>query len=99
MGKRHLYNSNEASMAKKLTIRGLRSVPLDETQRALLVHRRKELGLSQQKLADQLGCRQISVHNIEAGKTQPTPSMLQRICDILKLEFDISIYVYLRPKK
>ena len=86
-------------MAKQLTIRGLRSVPLDEAQRALLVNRRKELGFSQQKLADQLRCRQISIHNIEAGKTQPTPAMLQRICGILNLQFDVSIYVYLRPKK
>jgi len=86
-------------MAKQPTIRGLRSVPLDESQRALLVHRRKELGLSQQKLADQLRCRQISIHNIEAGKTQPTPVMLRRICDILRLDCDVSIYIYLRPKK
>jgi transcriptional regulator with XRE-family HTH domain len=86
-------------MAKQPTIRGLRSVPLDDQQRALLVHRRRELGLSQQRLADQLRCRQISIHNIEAGKTQPTPTMLRRICDILNLEFDVSIYVYLRPKR
>jgi len=85
-------------MAQQLTIRGLRSIPLDEAQRALLVHRRKELGLSQQKLADKLGCRQISIHGFEAGKLQPTPAMLQRISDILALEFDVTVFVYLRPK-
>jgi DNA-binding XRE family transcriptional regulator len=86
-------------MAKQPTIRGLRSVPLDEAQRALLVNRRKEMGISQQKLGEKVGCQQISIHNIEAGKTQPTPMLLRRICDILRLEFDVSIYVYLRPKK
>ena len=87
------------TMAKQPTIRGLRSIPLDEGQRALLVNRRKERGLSQQKLADQLHCRQISVHNIEAGKVQPKPEMLQRMCEILGLEYDVSVYVYLRPAR
>jgi transcriptional regulator with XRE-family HTH domain len=86
-------------MATPPSIKGLRSVPLHEAQRKLLVQRRNELGLSQQQLADKIGCLQLSIHNIEAGKTQPTPSMLQKLCKELGLEFDVSIYVYLRPKK
>jgi transcriptional regulator with XRE-family HTH domain len=85
-------------MAKQPNIRGLRSVPLNEEQRKLLVQRRNELGLTQQQLADKLGCIQLSVSNIEIGKNQPTPEMLQKICKALGLEYDVSIYVYLRPK-
>jgi transcriptional regulator with XRE-family HTH domain len=86
-------------MVNQPSIRGLRSVPLDQAQRILLVQRRNELGLSQQQLADRVGCLQLSIHNIEAGKHQPTPAMLQKLCTALGLEFDVSIYVYLRPKK
>ena len=86
-------------MANQPSIRGLRSVPLDQAQRTLLVQRRNELGLSQQQLADRVGCLQLSIHNIEAGKHQPTQAMLQKLCTALGLEFDVSIYVYLRPKK
>ena len=86
-------------MATQPNIRGLRSVPLNDEQRKLLVQRRKELGFTQQQLADKLQCLQLSVSNIENGKHQPTPEMLGKICKALALEFDISIYVYLRPKK
>ena len=86
-------------MASQRVNHGLRSVPLDQAQRTLLVNRRKELGLSQQQLADRVGCLQLSIHNIEAGKHQPTPAMLQKLCTALGIEFDVAIYVYLRPKK
>ena len=85
-------------MARK-EIRGLRSIPLDEKQRALLVQRRKEYGLSQQALADRIGVMQVTVHAIEVGKHQPTPEVLEKLCQELQLEFDVSVYVYLRPKK
>ena len=80
-------------------MRGLRSIPLDEQQRNLLIKRRHELGLSQQQLADQIGIMQVSVHNIEAGKHQPTPELLKKVCRALDLEVDVSVYVYLRPKR
>lgn len=86
-------------MANRPRIKGLQSVPLNDEQRKLLVQRRKELGLSQQKLGDKVGCLQLSIHNIEAGKHQPTLSMLEKLCKVLGLEFDVSIYVYLRPKR
>jgi transcriptional regulator with XRE-family HTH domain len=86
-------------MAKQSSIRGLRSVPLNEQQRKLLGQRRNELGLTQQELAAKLGCIQLSISNIENGKHQPTPEMLQKICKALDLEYDVSIYVYLRPTK
>ncbi len=57
-------------------IRGLRSIPLDKQQRELLKNRRHELGLSQKRLADKLKVMQVSVCNLETGKTQPTPELL-----------------------
>ena len=80
-------------------IRGLRSIPLDEQQRKLLVQRRQELGLSQQQLAERLNIMQVSIHSYEVGKTQPTPELLAKVCDALNLECDVSVYVYLRPKR
>jgi transcriptional regulator with XRE-family HTH domain len=80
-------------------IRGLRSIPLEKAQRDLLVSRRHELGLSQQQVADMIGVMQVTIHNIEAGKHQPTPQMLTKLCEALNLEFDVSVYVYLRPKR
>ncbi len=85
-------------MAKE-SIRGLRSVPLDESQRKLLVQRRKEYGLSQQALVDRIGVMQVTVHAIEAGKHQPTPEVLSKICRELGLEYDVSVFVYLRPNR
>ena len=86
-------------MRKQQPIRGLRSIPLDEAQRKLLLQRRKELGMSQQQLADKLGCLQLSISNIESGKHSPKPEMLEKLCKALGLEYDVSVYVYLRPKK
>ena len=80
------------------SIRGLRSIPLDENQRALLVQRRRELGLSQQQVADGIAVMQVTIHSIEVGKHQPTPQLLEKLCEALDLEFDVSVYVYLRPK-
>jgi transcriptional regulator with XRE-family HTH domain len=80
-------------------IRGLRSIPLEKAQRDLLVNRRHELGLSQQQVANKIGVMQVTIHNIEAGKHQPTPQMLTKLCEVLNLEFDVSVYVYLRPKQ
>ena len=82
----------------KTTIRGLRSVPLDERQRALLVQRRQELGLSQQQLADMIGCMQVSIHSVEVGKHQPRPQMLEKLCEALDLEYDVWVHVHLRLK-
>ena len=80
-------------------IRGLRSIPLDEQQRKLLVNRRRELGLSQKRLAEKLNVMQVSIHSYEVGKTQPTPELLEKVCEALALECDVSVYVYLRPKR
>ena len=60
--------------------------------------RRHELGLSQQQLADKLNVMQVSICHLETGKTQPTPELLEKVCEALDLEFDVSVYVYLRPK-
>ena len=62
------------------------------------MNRRHERGLSQQQLADMLKIMQVSICHLETGKTQPTPELLQKVCEALDLEFDVSIYVYLRPK-
>ena len=86
-------------MAKQATIRGLHSVPLSDDQRKLLLQRRKELGLTRQQLADKLGCIQLSIANIEHGKHDPRPDMMSKLCKALVLEYDVSVYVYLRPKK
>jgi transcriptional regulator with XRE-family HTH domain len=61
--------------------------------------RRKELELTQQQLAEELGCLQLTIHNIEAGKNQPAPAMMRKLCKALDLEYDVAVYVYLRPKK
>jgi transcriptional regulator with XRE-family HTH domain len=86
-------------MATQPNIRGLRSVPLNDEQRKLLVQRRAELGFTQQMLANKLQCLPLSISNIENGRHQPTPAMLQKLCKALALEYDVSIYVFLRPKK
>ena len=80
-------------------IRGLRSIPLTDEQRKLLVQRRQELGLSQQQLAERLKVMQVSIHSYEVGKTQPTPELLEKVCEALGLECDVSVYVYLRPAR
>lgn len=85
-------------MPKRQNVKKLRSIPLNDEQRQLIVNRRKELGLTQQKLANKLGCLQLSVSNIERGKHEPRPEMLDKICRMLGLEWDVSVFVYLRPK-
>jgi DNA-binding XRE family transcriptional regulator len=99
MGRPYLSNAEESGLAKQSFIRGLRSVPLNDEQRKLLVQRRNELELTQQQLADEVGCLQLSIHNIETGKHQPAPGMLQKLCAALDLEYDVSVYVYLRPRQ
>jgi transcriptional regulator with XRE-family HTH domain len=91
-------NTRDNRTMDKKAIRGLRSIPLDESQRSLLVQRRKEYGLSQQALADRIGVMQVTVHAIEVGKHQPSADVLGKLCEELGLAYDVSVFVFLRPK-
>ena len=80
------------------TVAGLRSVPLTSSQRSLLVQCRKALGLSQRELAEKLGVYKLSIYNIESGTCRPTPVLLNQLCRVLGLEFDLDLRVELRRK-
>jgi DNA-binding XRE family transcriptional regulator len=78
---------------------GLRGVSLDDHQRALLVERRTELGLTQEQLAKQIGLKRITIHTIEAGKYLPSQAALAKLCKALSLDCDIAIEVHLHNAK
>ena len=47
------------------------------------MQRRKELGLTQEKLAEQIGISKNHLSNIERGKNLPTVPLLFKLCDAL----------------
>lgn len=48
-----------------------------------IMQRRKRLGLSQEKLAEQVGLSKNHISNIECGKSMPTTRFIMQICSIL----------------
>jgi len=51
-----------------------------------LRERREELGLSQNKIADNVGLLRTSITNIESGRQKPPLHVLYSICLALKIE-------------
>lgn len=47
------------------------------------MQRRKELGMTQEKLAEQIGISKNHLSNIERGKNLPTVPLLFRLCDAM----------------
>ena len=74
---------------------GMRGVPLNEKQRALLVERRNQLGLTQKDVASRIGRQAITIHTIEAGKYLPSPTVLEDLCAVLSLDCRLMIEVSL----
>lgn len=50
--------------------------------------KRELLGLSQQELGDKLNVSQKTISSWESGRTEPNMAMVQKICDVLSLDFD-----------
>lgn len=48
-----------------------------------IMQRRKELGLSQEKLAEKLGISKNHLSNIERGKYMPTTECIFKICNTI----------------
>lgn len=60
-------------------------------QRDFLVNvrnRRKELGLTQQQLADKIGISQNSISSIETGQYKPTAYTAALLCEALECSFE-----------
>ena len=47
------------------------------------MQRRKELGMTQEKLAEQIGISKNHLSNIESGKNLPTVPLLFKLCDAM----------------
>ena len=47
---------------------------------------RKSLGLTQRQLAELLGISNTSISNWEKGLSRPDADMIQKLCDILRLQ-------------
>ena len=59
------------------------------TDRAYLYHRRKELGLTQQQVADRAGIKLIQYQRFERGERSMSSASFRigmAICDVLKLD-------------
>ncbi len=80
-------------------IPGIRGVPLNDEQRALLVDGRKKLGMTQKDLGEKIGRKAITIHTIEAGKYLPSPSVLAALCKTLSLDCWVVIDVHLSNGK
>jgi len=57
---------------------------------AVLVARRRELGLSQQELAERVGMRREKVNRIESQRMEVGLNELSRLLDVLGLEISVS---------
>lgn len=51
-------------------------------------NRRKELGLTQQQLADKIGISQNSISSIETGQYKPTAYTAALLCKALECSFE-----------
>ena len=47
---------------------------------------RKALGLTQRQLAEQIGVANTSISNWEKGLSRPDADMIQKLCDVLRLQ-------------
>jgi transcriptional regulator with XRE-family HTH domain len=54
-----------------------------------VVERRRELGISQEELAQKLGTSQAQVWRLESGQGNPTMSTLERLGEVLGLSPEI----------
>ncbi|NJM40667.1 MAG: XRE family transcriptional regulator, partial [Anaerolineae bacterium] len=57
----------------------------EETFGAWLQRRRRGLGLTQQDLAQQVGCAPITLRKIEAEERRPSPEIAQRLAECLRV--------------
>ena len=81
------YNSDTIMHTSKL----LRVKLMNES----IVAARKKKGLSQQELAEKVGCTQTNISHIELGRQNPTPQMAKKIADVL----EINVLSILYPKE
>jgi transcriptional regulator with XRE-family HTH domain len=56
-----------------------------------VIQYRIEHDLSQTELARRLGMRQPHIARLEAGQHEPSLTMLQRLAEVLRIEFHIDI--------
>jgi transcriptional regulator with XRE-family HTH domain len=57
-------------------------------KRLRLAQRRKALGLTQEALADRLGCERTTVIRWERGETEPQPWLRPKLCQVLQVTAD-----------
>src|SRR4051794_18077730 len=50
-----------------------------------LKQRRKELDLTQEELAERLGCSKIAIRKLEAGARRPSRQVAELLADLLKV--------------
>src|SRR5215510_5899407 len=50
-----------------------------------LKQRRKALDLTQQELADQVGCAEVTIRKIEGDVTRPSKQIAERMADVLAI--------------
>jgi len=79
------------------TYSGLMSIPLSDEQCHDLRARRIALGLTQQDLAERVGCSNRTILRLENAQWAVSPDMLTEICDVLGMTWDITIKVTLLP--
>lgn len=53
--------------------------------RKILKHKREKLGISQHKLAEQLGITQTFLSEIERGRKNPSLEVFFQLCDALEI--------------
>jgi len=57
----------------------------------MIIKRRIERGLTQEKLAQKIGTRQSSVSRLESGAYNPSLAFLQKVADALDVRLKISL--------
>ena len=53
-----------------------------------LKQRRKELGVAQEELAEQIGCSEVMLRKLEAGERHPSGQVAQLLADYLRISDD-----------
>ena len=56
-----------------------------------IMQRRKQLGINQSELAEQIGLSEHQISNIETGRSYPRMKSFIRICEILEVNADYFI--------
>ena len=56
-----------------------------------IMQRRKQLGINQSELAEQIGLSEHQIYNIETGRSYPRMKSFIRICEILEVNADYFI--------